>query len=381
MEMQKRKRIGLNLLYFRADQTGGGETYARGLVSALQRAGSEFDFFAFVNRDTAGAFRSLAEISPTFHIEALAVPTDRSLRHLWEQLRFWRICKKYRIDLLHSLGNVSPLALPCKKAVTVHDLLYKHIPSLSFNRRFFYSLMIPGSTKTCDGVLAVSLSTYTDLQTLLKVPPEKLFLVPEGPGQEFSASSDWQTLRHKYSLPEEYFLAVGTAQHKRLDISLAAVRSLLVRGIRTHLVVAGEDMESTQRISGNGELSWLGYVPQQELAALYKHATAVICSSEMEGFGLPILEAMSLGTPVISTDRGSLAEVVGDGGVIVKCGDADALASAMIELRQPRFRRQVIDRGLEHAAMFSWDLCARRTLAAYRAILQAPSHSAPADGC
>src|SRR5438477_10738819 len=106
--MQKTKRIGLNLLYFRANRTGGGETYAKGLLSSLQRAGSEFEFFVFVRPDSVAAFDFL-EPTSMFHVEGLPSPDGRSLRHLWEQSQFSRICDEYCIDLLHSLGNVGPL--------------------------------------------------------------------------------------------------------------------------------------------------------------------------------------------------------------------------------------------------------------------------------
>jgi len=270
---------------------------------------------------------------------------------------------------------VSPLRLDRKRVVTIHDLLYRQTPSLSWSRKLFYSVMIPWSATACDGVLAVSHSTFDDLKRMLKVPEEKLFLVPEGPGQEFAAASDWVMTKAKYGLPDEFFLAVGTAQHKRVDISLEAVRLLRQRSVHAHLVVAGEDMESTQRMNGNGDLTWLGYVPDTELASLYRNATAVICSSEMEGFGLPILEAMSLGTPVISTDRGSLSEVVGKGGVLVECGDADSLASAMLSLQHPQTRGEMIERGLAQASRFSWDHCAMGTVEAYRRILGCSPHA------
>lgn len=366
--MHRPKRIGLNLLYFRADKTGGGETYAKGLLGGLQRASSDFEFVAFVTRSAAPALASLESIR--FHVLGLDSPRGRTARHLWEQMNFARICREHEIDLLHSLGNVSPLRLGgCRSAVTIHDLLYRHAPSLSLSRRWFYSFMIPRSTKACDAVLAVSQSTYNDLRAALNVPEEKLFLVPEGPGQDFADGSDWESTKIKYSLPDKYFLTVGTARHKRVDISLQAVQMLRQKDVAAHLVVAGEDMESTQKFNGHPELTWLGYVPDNELADLYRNATAVICSSEMEGFGLPVLEAMALGTPVISTDRGALSEVVGNGGMLVECGDAVSLASAMLKLQKPNTREEMVERGREQASSFSWDACARATIAAYQSVL------------
>jgi glycosyltransferase involved in cell wall biosynthesis len=107
------------------------------------------------------------------------------------------------------------------------------------------------------------------------------------------------------------------------------------------------------------------------LASLYKNATALVCSSELEGFGLPVLEAMSVGTPVIATDRGSLPEVVGKGGVLVECGDADALAATMGKLiRETKWRDDLSRNGIAHAQTFSWELCAAATVKGYEEILR-----------
>src|SRR4051812_39256994 len=109
----KTTRIGLNVLFFRADKTGGGETYANGLLAGLQRSMAEFEYFAFVTRESVQALSHLE--SPNFHVIGVDSPRSRSSRHLWEQFHFQALCEQYRIDLLHSLGNVSPILLRRKR--------------------------------------------------------------------------------------------------------------------------------------------------------------------------------------------------------------------------------------------------------------------------
>jgi glycosyltransferase involved in cell wall biosynthesis len=364
-------RIGLNMLYLRPGKVGGGETYARGLLDGLQQLHSGFEYFVFLNSAAWPTFAYL-DSTPKFHRIACSNPLNPVLRHLWEQIRLPALCKKHAIDVLHSLGNVSPLISSSAKMVTIHDLLWKHEPErLAIMRRLLYKFASPLSARVCDGVFTVSNYSRQDISQVLGIPASKLFVTTEGPGQDFPQPADWHQVKTKYKLPDQYFLSVGTETHKRIDVSLEAIRLLREKKVPAHLVVAGERSDSSKTFNSNGELRWLGYVPAPELIALYKNATALVCSSEMEGFGLPVLEAMSVGTPVIATDRGSLPQVVGDGGVLVQCGDAAALASTMDKLiREPHWRADLAQRGLAHAETFSWKLCAAATVRGYEDVLR-----------
>jgi glycosyltransferase involved in cell wall biosynthesis len=359
------------MVYVRPGKVGGGEIYARGLLGGLQQLNADFEYFVFLN---ATAWPTFAELDrfPNFHRIACSSPLHPVSRHLWEQVRFSAICKQYDIDLLHSLGNVSPLLPATAKMVTIHDLLWKHSPEhMPTMRRLLYSWMSPISARFCDGVFTVSDHSFEDLRETLQIPAEKLFITVEGPGQEFTASADWNSVKRKHNIPDQYFLSVGTEKHKRIDVTLDAIKMLRGRQMPIHLVVAGERSESSKAFSTNGELRWLGFVPADELAVLYKNATALVCSSEMEGFGLPVLEALSAGTPVIATERGSLPQVVGAGGVLVECGNASLLASTMNKLiHEPKLRAELADRGLAHAESFSWKVCATATVRAYEEILR-----------
>src|SRR5258708_1340147 len=186
----KTLRIGLNLLHLRPGKVGGGETYARGLLDGLQQVSSSFEYFVFLNSAAFTTFEQLEDV-PNFRRIACSNPLNPVLRHAWEQMRFSALCREHRIDLLHSLGNVSPLMTRNAKMVTIHDLLWKHSPEhMPTLQRLLYSYMSPLSARVCDGVFTVSDHSFEDLRQTLRIPANKIFITMEGPGQDFTKSRD-----------------------------------------------------------------------------------------------------------------------------------------------------------------------------------------------
>jgi glycosyltransferase involved in cell wall biosynthesis len=363
-------RIGINILYLRPGIVGGTETYARELLAAMARLERPFECVLFVNPRAADSFETF-QADPRFEVVRCPVPGPAFLRHIWEQANFPRLCRKYRLDLLHSLGHVSPLLPRCAKAVTVHDLIYKVSPeSISLARKWFWSVMIPLSAKVCDAVIVGSDTVRQDVMNILKLEPHRACLTPFGPGQSWPEAAPWESTQLKYSVPEKYFLAVGAMEHKRLDLVREAARRLHERrGVRVPVLVAGNGSE--QHRNGDDLLQPLGFVPAEELCTLYSKAIALVCSSELEGFGLPVLEAMGAGTPVIAVQRGALNEVVGGAGVMVEHGDSGALAEAMWSMiGRDDFREHLRQRGRERAEAFSWDDCAKATFQVYETVLR-----------
>jgi glycosyltransferase involved in cell wall biosynthesis len=363
-------RVGINILYLRPGIVGGTETYARELLAAMARLERRFECVLFVNARAEESF-SLFRSDPRFEVVRCAVPASPLLRHGWEQMQFPRLCRKYRLDVLHSLGHVTPLLPRCAKVVTVHDLIYKLAPeSISRARRWFWTVMIPLSGKVSDAVITVSETVRQDVLQSLKLDPRRVCVTHLGPGQSWPEAAPWESTQLKYSVPEKYFLAVGAMEHKRLDLVRDAARRLHERrGLRVPVLVAGNG--SQKHANGDDFLHPLGFVPAEELYTLYSKAIALVCSSELEGFGLPVLEAMGAGTPVIAVQRGSLKEVVGGAGVMVEHGDSGALAEAMWNvIGSDRFREELRQRGRERVEDFSWQDCARETFEVYETVLR-----------
>jgi glycosyltransferase involved in cell wall biosynthesis len=372
--LSNRIRIGLDLLYLRPNEMGGGETYARGLVGGLVDACSKSncDFLLFLNPVAWPTFSHIDSV-PRFERVLVPTPVEPEARHIWSQLHWRGLAETYGLNLLHSFGNIAPMWTGCAKVVTVHDLLYKRVPELVPLRwKMFFSVMLPLTLARCEMVLADSQATADDLRKYLKVPEAKLQRTWLGPGQDFAGEGSWEHIRQKYKLPDRYFLTVGAAPHKRIDLCAAAVEELNRQGYDAALVVAGiapkPELEGYRR---EGVTIRLGHIPQDELAVLYKHAQALICSSQLEGFGLTILEAMKLGTPVIATERGAVPEVMGSAGILVEFGRPTAMAAAMQSLLgDPERRAQLAALGQAHAMRYSWQQCAELTLDAYQRALR-----------
>lgn len=361
-------RIGLNLLFLRPGRIGGGETYARGLLQGLLRLNLPHQFFVFLNAEAYPTFAEF-DATPNFKRVLCQVPLSAWWRHVWEQTRFGNLCRSYQLDLLHSLGNVAPRSVPCTAAVTMHDLLYKVEPAtLPFFRREVLGRMVTASARHCDLIFTVSKTSEDHIIRYLGIPARKVHVTPEGPGQALEAASSWEEVRQQYKVPEPYFLTVGTAAHKRLDRVIEA----------THLLRTKKNFPASLVTTGplgyvppvNALATHLGYVPSSVLASLYKHALALICFSDMEGFGLTVLEAMSLGTPVLASNAAALPEVLGSGGMLVEKGDSAALSEAMWRIAtDTQLQNELRQRGFERALQFSWDECARETAWGYEKIL------------
>jgi glycosyltransferase involved in cell wall biosynthesis len=215
---------------------------------------------------------------------------------------------------------------------------------------------------------------------LLGIPAEGIEVVYPGVDAAFRPISDPRVLestRQKYALPDQFILYLGTLEpRKGLDTLLAAYTSLAGQ-TRRPLVVAGKKGWRTeslfQRIQAQGLDPWVhftGYVPDEDLPGLLSQAELLVYPSQYEGFGLPVLEAMACGTPVICSDAASLPEVAGRAGLLFRPGDPKSLAAAMGQLLEdPVLRQDLRARGLERALKFCWEDSARQVVRIYQSLL------------
>jgi glycosyltransferase involved in cell wall biosynthesis len=259
-------------------------------------------------------------------------------------------------DLLHCPTYRGPLRSRVPLVVTVHDLAVLRHPE-AFNRwtRAYSPRVVPAVLRAARRVIAVSDFTRRELVELLGVPDQKIRVVPNAVGDEFTREGPAET--------GDYVLAVGTLEpRKNLDRLVEAVR-----GTDRELRVVGARGWGGVEVRGNG-VRWLGEVDDAELARLYRGAACVAYPSLYEGFGIPILEAMACGTPVVTT-RGTAMEEVADGAaVLVDARDAEEIAAG-IE-RAAMERDILVPRGLERARAFRWDVVAAATVEVYREAAQ-----------
>ncbi|MFC2025812.1 glycosyltransferase family 4 protein [Chloroflexota bacterium] len=350
--------------------------------------------------------RALVELQPPYKITVIAhqngynqinIPTKPGLawiivgdkkpakRLVWEQVRLPGLVRKTRVDLLHSLHYTRPAFLPCRSVVTFHDMTFFIFPHLHTRlKRLFFPSAIRLSARKADAIIAVSESTRTDTIRLLNISGDKVFTVPEGVGKEFRPISDGKMLadiRHRYNLPHEFFLYVGTIEpRKNLQLLIKSYNNLTGRGHSIPLVIVGnlgwmydDVLHQIEVLDLRENIHFTGYVPIQDLPSIYNLAKIFVYPSTYEGFGLPPLEAMACGTPVITTAVSSIPEHVGDGGILIPPEDEAALTQAMLKLLNDQtFQTEMSHRGPQQAKLFTWKHTAKETTKVYQHILESP---------
>ncbi|HSN76654.1 MAG TPA: glycosyltransferase family 1 protein [Anaerolineae bacterium] len=299
-------------------------------------------------------------------------------------------------DLLHVTYNAPPLS-PCPTVVTIHDISFEHYPQFfSLRDLLILKTLTPLSARRAAHILTVSQHAKQEIIDRYGLPPDKITVTYEAASEQFQPVTDpavLQAVRVKYGIGDGPFvLALGNLQPRKNIARLvkafaqvAATRqspSYPVTQLPSHpsLVIAGkaqwresEVFQAVQQAGLEGRVVFPGYVDDADLPALYSAATVFVYPSLYEGFGLPPLEAMACGTPVISSNAASLPEVVGDAALLIDPTDTAALARALHDvLTQPALQADLRARGLRRAAMFSWERCATETLEAYQAALRLP---------
>ena len=355
--------------------------YAQELTAALLAIDTENEYVAFYNRP------SEAQIDP---------PLDR-LSHLTTNLpnKPWRmsvlLAQLARIpqdrlfpgvDLFHATDHLLPRLSRVRSVFTLHDLVFRFYPETHMPlNRWFLTLMMPHFLRAADMVIAVSECTKRDAMRLYGLDEAKIRVIYEGVDPRFR-SADPETIeavRARYGLPERFILSVGTIEpRKNLTTLLEAYRTLRDRGSDFKLVIVGRKgwlyegfFRRLRELGLEGEVVFPGFVPDEDLPALYSAAELFVFPSLYEGFGLPPLEAMACGTPVVCSNAASLPEVVGNAAIMVDPYDVEGLAEAMHRvLADADLREELREKGLARARQFTWERTARETVAVYREVCE-----------
>ena len=379
-------RIGLNALVVYTGpsfRNAGVSRYCTGLIRALLRESSPHTYRLFLNDSVR-----VPPFAPTAAVETCrtGLATSRtSIRLLWEQLVAPGQAVAGRLDLMHSFLNVVPLVAPTRHVVMVHDLSFLKIPAAHpRHRRWYLSVATWLSVRRAAAVQVNSAATKADLVSEFAIDPDKITVVYPAAEPEFHPrpADEVVAFRATHGLRRPFVLFVGTIEpRKNVDVLVQAFARLRRSGaFDGELVIAGgmgwgdTRLEQTIRSSGfAADIRRPGYVKDEDLPFWYTAADLVAYPSSYEGFGIPVLEAMASGTPVITSNRSSLPEVVGDAGPTVDPRDQQQLASAMAEVLASRERRRAMsERGLARARCFQWTTAAQRCLSVYRRVLSLP---------
>ena len=343
-----RQRIGLTALALRPSGSGV-HTYIRELIGALPHV-FDADFAVVVQADAANQLPST--------VEARITPVASGVRRAALALRTPR-----NVDVVHGLDVALPFRPPVPAVATIHDLSVFDVP-WSFRRRQVAGrrLQLRHAARTAEELIAVSAFTADRVRAVLK---RDATVIPLAPASDYAPPSPDAVagFRRRYDVPERFVLHVGTTDPRK-DVGTLAEAC---RQADVPLVLAGAGRAFASGL--DERIQRLGYVPREELATLYGAATVVAYASRYEGFGLPPLEAMACGAPVVASQIPPLRDTLGDAAVLVPPRDVDALAATLLRLwADDAWRAELAALGVARARHFSWDATARRTGDVYRAL-------------
>lgn len=345
----------------------GNETYVRGLLSGL----ASFDGVAVA-----------AAVPPEFQIDGslprsvtcLPLPTSSSVRRLSGDLA--RLSERWKADIVQA-SYVAPYRLRCPVVVSVHDVSFRRFPEyFSWRDRLLFSTLLESSLRRAAAILTLSSHAQDEIRYFYPKLRAPVHVVPAAPSEVFrpldSGTVSRTLSRHHVRRP--FFLAVGNVQPRknlvrlvqafaevqrgRPDVQLVLVGPSGFRASSLHDTIVGLGLADAVRL--------LGYVSDDDLAGLYNGAIALVYPSVYEGFGLPVVEAMACGRPVIAANTSSLPEVAGDAALLVDPFDVSALSAAMERLlANPDEAKELAGRGLARVPQFSWRRTAAAALAAF----------------
>lgn len=353
---------------------GGIPNYVLRLLRSLAQLDRDTDYYVLHSRKD----RNPSLPGPNFQPVACWTPPHNRLER-------WALgveVAQLGLDLLHTTDFIPPALGYRRSVITVHDLTFLHYPQfLTAESHRYYNQQIEWAVRRADHILADSYASKSDLATLLDVPSEKVTVVHLAADPVFRPlpEAEAERIAAHYALEPGYLLCVGTLEpRKNLPGLFRSYRLLLDAGVTPAcLVLVGskgwlydEIFERVEELHLGERVHFLHGVPDGDLAGLYNAASLSVTPSFYEGFGLPALEAMACGTPVVVADRSSLPEVVGEAGLLVDPDDPDDIAQALTcVLTDDLLRARMRELGLAQAARFTWERTAEETLAVYRAVL------------
>jgi glycosyltransferase involved in cell wall biosynthesis len=356
-------------------------TYVRNLVHELARQPHD-DEYALVCRRTDAEF--VRELGPRFH----PIVDDSRNYSIREQISVPLALRRQRIDLFHAPHYVVSPLTRCPYVVTIHDCIHLRFPQYLPHRRahLYARTMMRMAARGARRVLTVSEASKQDILTFLGVPASKVEVVYNALDERLSVpptETEIQLVRERYLLTSPFILYTGNIKpHKNIDRLIEAYSLLRKRGLEdVKLLIIGEEVSKfpslrrlVHRYQLHAHVRFFGHVPDATLAALYRLAAVFVFPSLYEGFGLPPLEAMAAGAPVVTSNVSSLPEVVGDAALLIDPHDAGALANAISRvLTDGNLRADLIRRGHARVKAFSWERSVARTHAIYHEVIEGGS--------
>jgi glycosyltransferase involved in cell wall biosynthesis len=368
-------RIGIDARPLGGRRTGIGN-YVHGLVQLLPQAAPEHEYFLYSSKQIDSELHGPSIHRQTEHAFASCPGT------VWFLARGARLSRRDRLDIFWATTPILPIHMPkhLLKVVTVYDLVWRHFPeTMSRYTLFIHRMFAEEVIHRADLVVTISQSTAEDIIQFLGVPPEKIKLVYPGVSEHYKPHDPFDAAKYiseKYNVSPRYMAAVGTLEpRKNLALAVDVLRILKQNGgFDGPLLVAGgcgwRNSKLFERIRLLGlterDIRFLGYLPDEDLPLLYAGAQVFLFPSLYEGFGLPPLEAMACGTPVIASNAKCMPEVLGDAAVLEPANSAEKFAAAVTRVLSDESLRQSLRvAGIEQARKFRWEKSVEQLLEAF----------------
>jgi glycosyltransferase involved in cell wall biosynthesis len=363
------------------DRYHGIGRHAYNLLEALTRLDARHNYIVFYHPSYPNTRFNLVRLRSRINVELR--PIRLPLYMPFEQLVWPLVLRKAGAVIFHSPYVLLPLLAPARLVMTVHDLIYESFPQYQPRSllRFFYQTQTRLAVQRAAAVLTVSQATRLEIARHYRPPASKIHVIGNGVDPAFHAEIDparLEAVRERYQLPPRFMLTLGSVRpHKNLEVVLDAMH-LLEPSLAPTLVIAGEvdprfPNVIPDRVRNQGltnRVRSIGTVSEADLPTLFSLAHAFVFPSLVEGFGLPVLEAMACGTPVLAARVPGVSEAAGDAALSFDPRNPDELAARMRELLGNNDLRSKLSRlGLERARRFSWDRVAQATLEVYEAVV------------
>ena len=351
--------------------------YVYQLLNGLKSLGQSHKIFILTN-----PISPLLQMEWPAHMELIQVKAEWiSLR---EQLEIPRVLRAIKADLFHAPSFVAPFLVPCRMVMTIHDLNHMVLPQFYTPfHQFYYQVIVRGSIRRSQYILTVSHFSKQEIIRTLSLPADKVFVTYNGVAENYRPVTDQDHLeyiREIYGLPERFVLCLSNNKpHKNIH---QLVRAYCYSELTLPLVLACPVDRNLIRIAENygkkHQIYFSKFISENHLPSVYSMTDLFVYPSTYEGFGLPPLEALSCGAPVVVARSSSLPEVVGDCAIFANPYDYKDIANALEEgTRNTDLRKSLIEAGLKHAQRFSWAAMSRQTLEIYEQCLGATTDTGP----
>lgn len=363
--------------------TGLGN-YSRYIVDILCQFGPENEFVLYAPKKREN--KRLDKLTKQYQQLQLSYPTTSSWKKLSSLWRVWGVTRqleKEKIDIFHGLSNELPLNIhqsEVKSIVTIHDLIFLRYPQYyhSIDRKI-YTYKFRKACENADKIIAISECTKRDIIEFFRIPADKIEVVYQGCDPSFIhpvAEEKKREVRAKYQLPDHYILNVGSIEERKN--ALSAVQALMMLPEQIHLVIVGRHTEYTDKVEHfikenklEERVHIISNVPFDDLPAFYQLAEIFVYPSRFEGFGIPIIEALYSGIPVVAATGSCLEEAGGPDSIYVHPDDIKGMADALKQIyTDPERKKNMIEKGHSFAKRFSEEKQAEEILNIYKKLMK-----------